>query len=102
VPSTQKIPHGFTTYQMPDTPRVGTGAAWMLGGGARAVLVPKTTHGGMRTLYWRLRRPGSSWTFPMEYPIGGGILACPKDVLLFTRVYTGNYESICLLSVTTE
>jgi hypothetical protein len=29
-----------TTYRVPDTPRVGTGAAGMLGGGARAVLVP--------------------------------------------------------------
>ena len=50
-----------TLHTQLNAPLVGTGAAWMPGGGARAVLVPYMTTVGIRTIKMsgHLLRPGS-------------------------------------------
>jgi len=52
IPYTTHCWDAHNNYRVPDAPRVGTGAVWMLGGGARAVLVPYTTL-GYEILSWR-------------------------------------------------
>jgi len=57
VEDTQKIPHGSSTYRVPDSSRVGTGVWTMGGGGACAVLAAHTC---LNEMYWGLRCPGGS------------------------------------------